>query len=536
MEDKNKALAITVWFNEAPEKTLEAKLDILKPSVTKIEGPFTENGTLVKKMVSNIAYIFKATEFSPANSLEKPINCIGFYVAVDGGKAEKLPTDKKQLFEEGKKVCYKYTPTKSSADIILYASCHKAEDEAKLETSTIALPFYADRWQIPGLAQGGQTIAPDLTYGIGVIPKGKNTQTAMEAIYGKEKIDKYKAEYAKNGFSLEKHGMFANIDDTENHTMNGPYVNPVVPPKPKPSFEDFNPLNIQNFPMDKEPKTYKAIYDIETIYKTQAPGFIFGDFWKTDSGEDVEEYKGDTDAEIFESFESDAKTYFAMGDLEGNISRMISKFKSNEGGIYEDKVLTESLKHDYATRQYRNDLEDYMAEKVKENKGDFSSIEDKTIDLKWDDRDKKKKLTTKLADGEYTRFARPVFNSFFSHNFQGTTIATNDIHGTEVVVESIKLEGDDYTIDYQITLWDHFGLDIKDMEKRFNSSPAKETFAAWFTLQHMRGYKPFITKATFKESFKGNIKEGKFERVAQRAADKRAEEKRLKEIEYRLRG
>lgn len=52
----------------------------------------------------------------------------------------------------------------------------------------------------------------------------------------------------------------------------------------------------------------------------------------------------------------------------------------------------------------------------------------------------------------------------------------------------------------------------------------------------MRGYKPFITKATFKELFKGNIKEGKFERVAQRATDKRAEEKRLKEIEYRLRG
>lgn len=511
MENKDKVLAITVWFNEAPEKTLEAKLDILKPSVTKIEGPFTENGTLVQRMVPNIAYIFKATEFSPSNALEKPINSIGFYVAIDGGKAEKLPTDKKQLFEEGKKVCYKYTPTKSSADIVLYASCHKAEDEAKLETSTIALPFYADRWQVPGLAQGGQTIAPDLTYGIGVIPKGKNTQTAMEAIYGDKQRDKYKAEYAKNGFSLEKHGVFANV-----YTMNGPYINPVIPPKPKPSFEDFNPLNIQNFPMDKEPKTYKAIYDRETIYKTQAPGFIFGDFWKTDSGENIEEYKEDKDEEIFESFESDAKTYFAMGDLEGNISRMISKFKANEGGIYEDKVLTESLKRDYATRQYRNDLEDYMAEKVKENKGDFSYLEDKTADLTWDDRDKKKKLTTRKKESDpnqYVPFARPTFGGW-GDRFEGETIATNDIHATEILIESINLNGDNYTINYQVTLWDHFGLDMTDIEAEPNSWwYTKEAFAAWFTLQHLRGYKPFLTKVTFKKSFKGNINEGKFDRV-----------------------
>lgn len=74
----------------------------------------------------------------------------------------------------------------------------------------------------------------------------------------------------------------------------------------------------------------------------------------------------------------------------------------------------------------------------------------------------------------------------------------------------------DYTIDYQITLWDHFGLDIEDMKKRFNSSPAKEAFAAWFTLQHLRGYRPFITKITFDKSFKGNIYEGKFKRIEKR--------------------
>ncbi len=75
----------------------------------------------------------------------------------------------------------------------------------------------------------------------------------------------------------------------------------------------------------------------------------------------------------------------------------------------------------------------------------------------------------------------------------------------------------DYTIDYQVTLWDHFGLDMTDIKANPNTYPfAKDTFTAWFTLQHLRGYKPFITKITFEKSFKGNIKEGKFERFGKR--------------------
>ena len=41
-------------------------------------------------------------------------------------------------------------------------------------------------------------------------------------------------------------------------------------------------------------------------------------------------------------------------------------------------------------------------------------------------------------------------------------------------------------------------------------------FAAWFTLQHLRGYKPFITKMHFQKQFKGKLTEGKSERVKNR--------------------
>ena len=41
-------------------------------------------------------------------------------------------------------------------------------------------------------------------------------------------------------------------------------------------------------------------------------------------------------------------------------------------------------------------------------------------------------------------------------------------------------------------------------------------FAAWFTLQHLRGYKPFITKMRFQKQFNGKLSEGKMERVKNR--------------------
>ena len=44
------------------------------------------------------------------------------------------------------------------------------------------------------------------------------------------------------------------------------------------------------------------------------------------------------------------------------------------------------------------------------------------------------------------------------------------------------------------------------MEKIFNIIPnIGETFVCWFILQYLRGYKPFITKITFKKEFKGSL-------------------------------
>ena len=44
------------------------------------------------------------------------------------------------------------------------------------------------------------------------------------------------------------------------------------------------------------------------------------------------------------------------------------------------------------------------------------------------------------------------------------------------------------------------------MEKVFNIIPSVgETFVCWFILQHLRGYKPFITKIAFEKEFSGTL-------------------------------
>lgn len=100
------------------------------------------------------------------------------------------------------------------------------------------------------------------------------------------------------------------------------------------------------------------------------------------------------------------------------------------------------------------------------------------------------------------------------------------------MLKELKLIDDNYTAKYEVTLWDHFGLDLPDMEKVFNLIPSVgETFVTWFILQHLRGYKPFITKMTFEREFSGNIQEGKTDRKNKRKAEADKKMKQLTEKE-----
>jgi hypothetical protein len=88
--------------------------------------------------------------------------------------------------------------------------------------------------------------------------------------------------------------------------------------------------------------------------------------------------------------------------------------------------------------------------------------------------------------------------------FGGATIALNDIWATEVVITKYEQHKNLYKGEYQVTLWDHFGLDVEDIARN-KLLTLLDGFYAWFHLQHYRGYRPFITKITFPRTFEGDL-------------------------------
>ncbi|WBX77469.1 DUF3289 family protein [Tenacibaculum ovolyticum] len=86
-----------------------------------------------------------------------------------------------------------------------------------------------------------------------------------------------------------------------------------------------------------------------------------------------------------------------------------------------------------------------------------------------------------------------------------------------------KNDGENYTCKYEVILWDNFGLDKPDMTKFFSYGAG---FRAWFVLQHLYGYKPFVTKMAFNKEFKGTINEGREERLINQKGEETAKEKK----------
>lgn len=226
---------------------------------------------------------------------------------------------------------------------------------------------------------------------------------------------------------------------------------------------------------------------------------------------------------------------------------MIAKFKSNTGGIFENTALTKSIKNNRSTKNYCRYVENYIAEKIKqETLQNIIGIEDIEPDFEEkDDKSSVRRSKQKIKGnnilnkkGRTVPLTRPSFRAptdlktatnieNYKNLLQGRTLATNDIWATEVILKELKNDGENYTVKYEVTLWDNFGLDIPDMQKFFYYGAG---FRAWFVLQHLYGYKPFVTKIRFEKEFKGNISEGREERLKKQQAEEAAEAARLEKL------
>jgi uncharacterized protein (TIGR03034 family) len=173
---------------------------------------------------------------------------------------------------------------------------------------------------------------------------------------------------------------------------------------------------------------------------------------------------------------------FSMGDLEDNINKMIDRFQSNEGGTYSNADLTSAVREHASTKRFEKQIREGLAAAIKRHKGDLSKLI-KNVDVKL--------------------IGHPVFNTKMDI-ITGLTIAINDTWAYKVSITSYELSGKCYKGSFNVTLYDHFGLDQPDVEKKYKYLAG---FRAWFILQHLErfAYKPFITEVAMTYSFDGQL-------------------------------
>ena len=301
-----------------------------------------------------------------------------------------------------------------------------------------------DRYKMPGLNLQGTDIADDMAFGRGI--------TDARPIFSD--VASYIEEYTIYGFDTLRHSKYAN-------------------------------LNVSS----------KAIYTTTEIKN-------LGPLMNITSNSHDESY-------LWLDFENMAKGELSSDDLEKNIILMIKKFKENTGGIYENEMLTKAVIENPATQSYCDNVEQYIANQLQQKSSKLEEVEDKEpYFVREEVVNEEIKIIYFNSKGDRAdvgkgRFSKPAYSWKKNWNlFRGETIALNDIWATEVIVNELKTEGDNCIVRYQITLWDHFGLDLPDMEKFYSYGAG---FRTWFVLQHLKNYKPFLTKIQFEKQFKFEI-------------------------------
>lgn len=190
-------------------------------------------------------------------------------------------------------------------------------------------------------------------------------------------------------------------------------------------------------------------------------------------------------------------SYLEWG-IEGNIEKMIDKFYKNEGGIYENEELTKAILNNPATENYCKKVDSYIIKKIRSNFSNVEEIEDLEPYFIYKNKDDREIYFNGLEREK--GFSSPAYTYKKNWNvLRGETIALNDIWATEVYLQTLVFDkSGEIKGKYKVILWDHFGLDKPDLEKFYSLGAG---FRAWFILQHIYAYKPFLTKIVFEREF-----------------------------------
>lgn len=182
-----------------------------------------------------------------------------------------------------------------------------------------------------------------------------------------------------------------------------------------------------------------------------------------------------SDKELF----ADMYMLASMGSLSGGgelLTALIGHFKDSTGTPFSNAYMDQKLKEhpSFHTFVYQKDkgVLDNLKKQLKKVLGNIKRV----------------KL---LQEGEI-RSDRTKFNTL-KDKLNGMTLAVDDTSAYEVYVDDYKLTAPNtFSCNLRIIVYDNYGLDAEDVAKYGTIAG----FRAWYVLQHVRGYKPFLTKMT----------------------------------------
>ena len=180
-----------------------------------------------------------------------------------------------------------------------------------------------------------------------------------------------------------------------------------------------------------------------------------------------------TDQQLFDEVE-DLFHKTSTGVLQTVGDNMLDRFRNTIGGIYSNSNLSQKVFENSKFKEFIVKFGVRLNQALENANWNIDNVG--TIEIPTEDR--------------------PIFNGL--HNkFNGLQILINDTEETiiELTGFSINPTTHKWVANLNVIIKDHFGLDKNDALTYQNNHAG---FAAWWLLQHTRGYRPFETQVKFK--------------------------------------
>lgn len=178
----------------------------------------------------------------------------------------------------------------------------------------------------------------------------------------------------------------------------------------------------------------------------------------------------------------DMVTTLSAGELERVAMAMVERFEESNGSEFSNTILTKNVKAHQSTIKFIERIIHGIRDIIIMSKGNPVSLLDNDI------------------YGDSEMYGRPQFSGLISDTIMGgLKICWNDTWAYEVHISKFDVINGNYFIQYRISLYDHFGLNIEDLSEH-SSVYIQPGFRAWFALQHIHNFRPFIANVIIENS------------------------------------